>query len=314
MDKLDVSNYFKDLQERIVFGLEELDGVGEFETDNWKRDGGGGGITRIIQDGAIFEKGGVNFSEVNGVAPPELLKTLEFDSNDESQVSFYATGVSIVMHPINPMVPIIHMNVRYFELRKLIDAKQIVIANWFGGGIDLTPHYLCKDDASLFHTALKNACDTHDLSYYSRFKDWADNYFYIKHRNETRGVGGVFFDRMSPTDNQSFLDLFSFVKSIGECFLPTYSRIVQRKKGLPYTDIETKWQNIRRGRYVEFNLVYDRGTTFGLQTNGRTESILMSLPKNASWFYDFKPDVGSEEENTVNSLQKGIDWINQKSS
>ena len=307
MDKLDISCYFKDLQNRIVLGLEDLDGSAKFVEDIWQREEGGGGITKILQNGSVFEKGGVNFSEVEGFAPKELLSTLEVSLDQNTPVSFYATGISIVMHPDNPMVPIIHMNVRYFELKNDVG----MITNWFGGGIDLTPHYISNPEASFFHKQLKKTCDLHDPTYYPKFKEWADNYFYIKHRKETRGIGGIFFDRLTALDNNSFSRLFDFVKSVGECFLPTYTSIVNVKKGEKYDSDQKLWQKIRRGRYVEFNLVYDRGTTFGLQTNGRTESILMSLPQDASWFYDFKTEIGSAEEATLKSLSKGIDWINK---
>jgi coproporphyrinogen III oxidase len=291
-----ISDWFQSLQDAICSWLETLDGVQSFKEDKWTRQGGGGGRTRVIQNGALFEKGGVNFSAVYGEAPDFLKKEIRTKANE-----FFASGVSLVIHPESPMIPIVHMNVRYFEMGDNV--------KWFGGGIDLTPIYVVEEDARYFHEQLKKTCDRFDAAYYPEFKKWADDYFFIKHRNETRGVGGIFFDRLTPSSRHSLEERFDFVKAVGETFLPAYSEIVNRNRKKTYTDKEKQWQLIRRGRYVEFNLVYDRGTKFGLETHGRTESILMSLPNLASWTYNYIPEQNSPEEKTVNYLKKGINWI-----
>lgn len=295
MSKEEIADWFRQLQLHICSELESEDGKAKFEEDSWERPGGGGGHTRVIQHGNVFEKGGVNFSAVHGELTEPIMKALEL--NDRN---FFATGVSIVIHPHNPFVPIIHMNVRYFELG---DGTY-----WFGGGIDLTPHYVQTDDAKFFHQQLKNTCDRFDANYYPEFKRWADDYFFIKHRKETRGIGGIFFDRLKEDAGHSKQQIWEFVKAVGETFAPTYRSIVSRNKNASYTDSNLKWRNLRRGRYVEFNLVYDKGTKFGLETDGRIESILMSLPENASWVYDFKPTKNSLEADTLNRLIKGVDW------
>lgn len=297
LDKDQIAEWFKGLQDSICESLEYLDGKAKFREDPWVRKEGGGGRTRVISGGNIFEKGGVNFSEVHGPTPDKILKSLKLDKAD-----FFATGVSIVIHPQSPMVPIIHMNVRYFEMT---DGTW-----WFGGGIDLTPHYVLKEDARFFHHKLKTTCDKHHPSYYEDFKKWADDYFFIKHRNETRGVGGIFFDRLSDQNEFDKPQRFSFVKDVGETFIPAYKEIVKKNRDMVYAPAQTEWQRVRRGRYVEFNLVYDKGTKFGLDTDGRTESILMSLPPQANWHYNHQPEEGSEEWNTKQLLRKGIDWIN----
>jgi coproporphyrinogen III oxidase len=285
ISKEEISGVFQQLQNDICNGLEELDGVSVFAEDKWQRPGGGGGKSRIIQNGAVFEKGGVNFSEVYGEAPEFLMP-----KNQAAPNQFFATGVSIVIHPQSPMVPIIHMNVRYLELNDTIQ--------WFGGGIDLTPIYFIEEDARFFHSRLKAVCDKFNASFYPEFKAWADDYFFIRHRNETRGAGGIFFDQLKPSENISIEALFGFTKAVGETFLPVYSEIVNRSSSKEYGDREKQWQLIRRGRYAEFNLVYDRGTKFGLETDGRTESILMSLPPLASWKYNFTPATGTTEFRT----------------
>ncbi len=296
LTKEDISQWFQGLQDRICSSLEEADGEARFTEDVWERPGGGGGRTRIIQNGKILAKGGVAFSAVYGHTPAPILQALKLPESD-----FYATGVSIVMHPINPMVPIIHMNVRYFEMTNG--------TWWFGGGIDLTPHYINTDDARHFHKTLKDACDHHHPAFYNRFKQWADDYFYIKHRQETRGVGGIFFDRLSENEGMTKEQLFAFVQQIGESFAPLYTYFMFKNAGLPYEEAEKQWQMVRRGRYVEFNLVYDRGTKFGLDTDGRTESILMSLPPMAEWHYNYQVQPGSREAETLGYLKKGVDWV-----
>ena len=299
ISKEEIRDWFAELQNSICIELEHADSKGKFEQDAWERPGGGGGISRVITNGKIIEKGGVNFSAVWGETPVQILTSLGLDGNPAP--NFFATGVSIVIHPFSPMVPIIHMNVRYFEMSHGV--------RWFGGGIDLTPHYVNKKDASYFHRQLKTVCDKHDSMYYADFKKWADEYFFIKHRNETRGVGGIFFDYLKESDNFTLEDRFEFVKDVGSSFAPIYTHFMKKNSSLPYSDNEKKWQYLRRGRYAEFNLVWDRGTKFGLETNGRTESILMSLPPHAVWEYNQVPGKDSPEEETLNLLRQGIDWI-----
>lgn len=304
-----ISEWLKILQDSICKGLETADGSGKFQEENWVRPEGGGGRTRILKEGSVIEKGGVLFSAVEGDAPDFLFKEKEHSVTDQKQTTskpkFFATGVSIVIHPKSPMVPIIHMNIRYFEMSNGV--------KWLGGGIDLTPHYIVKEDAQYFHKQLKTVCDKHHPEYYSKFKKWADDYFYITHRKETRGIGGIFFDRLNTDDKSdtyrmSFEKNLAFWKEVGETFLPTYAELIARNKNKTFTEQNKDWQLLRRGRYVEFNLVYDKGTKFGLETNGRVESILMSLPKLAGWEYDFKVGKDSEEEKTLNLLKKEIDW------
>jgi len=297
--KKHITEQFKVLQDTICQALENTDGKAKFQQDLWERPAGGGGRTRVIKKGKIIEKGGVNFSAVWGKTPTKILKVLELPEAD-----FYATGVSIVLHPKNPYVPIIHMNIRYFEMS---DGTF-----WFGGGIDLTPHYIDLKQAQFFHQQLKEVCDRHHPEYYTKFKKWADDYFYLKHRSETRGIGGIFFDHLKETKEKNKVQLFDFVIDIGSIFIPIYTHLMKANKDLPYGEIEEDWQKTRRGRYVEFNLIWDKGTKFGLDTNGRTESILMSLPPLASWEYDFKPKSNSKEAQTQALLRKGIDWINIK--
>jgi coproporphyrinogen III oxidase len=298
MNEKEISEWFKGLQDKICAELEAADGIGRFREDNWDRSDGGGGRTRVIENGNVIEKGGVNFSAVHGKTPAKILEALKLDHAD-----FFATGVSIVIHPKSPMVPIIHMNVRFFKMSNGV--------SWFGGGIDLTPHYVNDEEAKYFHQKIKSTCDQHRPDYYGDFKQWADDYFYIKHRKETRGVGGIFFDRLSETDDISMEDRWAFVKSVGESFAPTYTHFMRENKDIPYGENEKKWQYLRRGRYVEFNLVLDKGTKFGLDTDGRTESILMSMPPQANWVYDFKTELNSEEERTLSLLKKGIDWVDR---
>lgn len=295
VDRFAISDWFKGLQDHICDEIASTDGKGVFEQELWQREGGGGGRTRIIQNANILEKGGVNYSEVHGVLPSRIADTMQVSGHD-----FFATGVSIVMHPFSPMVPIIHMNVRYFEVSSG--------EKWFGGGIDLTPIYIDKTQAAVFHRKLKEVCDRHHENYYAEFKQWADDYFYIKHRKETRGIGGIFFDRLQATDDISLSDRFEFVKQVGMLFSEIYTRLMQENKDIPYGKPEKLFQALRRGRYVEFNLVYDKGTKFGLDTDGRAESILMSLPPEAGWPYNYKPIAGSREEQTIDLLRKGVEW------
>lgn len=292
-----ISQAFQDLQDYISKALENLDGKSVFHEDKWEREEGGGGRTRVISEGNVFEKGGVNFSEVYGSVSEAMKKQLGLDGN-----TFFATGVSIVLHPHHPFVPIMHMNVRYFEM----DNGQY----WFGGGIDMTPHYIDEKLASDFHRGLKEVCDKYDASFYDRFKKWADEYFYIPHRKETRGVGGIFYDRLTASEKVSKEQLMEFALDLGRLFPELYAYQYHQNKNTPFTEEHVKWRNLRRGRYVEFNLVHDKGTKFGLHTGGRIESILMSLPETASWVYNFKPDQNSMEAKTLNFLKrKCVEWI-----
>ncbi|HEY9004992.1 oxygen-dependent coproporphyrinogen oxidase [Ohtaekwangia sp.] len=293
-----IRDWFVELQGNICDALEKTDGKGKFISDPWERAGGGGGVSRVITDGNIIEKGGVNFSAVFGKTPEPVLKTMNLPVGDHPD--FYATGISIVLHPVNPMVPIIHMNTRYFEMSNGIW--------WFGGGIDLTPHYVNEEDAKTFHVHMKAVCDKHHPSYYPAFKKWADDYFFLKHRNETRGVGGIFFDSLKAENGFTKESRFDFVKDVGSAFAPIYTSFMTKNSALPYTEKEKHWQALRRGRYVEFNLVWDRGTKFGLDTDGRTESILMSLPPQAQWVYNYQPPAGSAEQKTLSLLKKEINW------
>ena len=297
MFKDEVALAYQEIQDSICEGLVQADGKAKFEEELWQRDGGGGGRTRVMQNGNVIEKGGVNFSAVYGKLPEAVKRAFKVDSDD-----FFATGVSIVMHPENPFVPIIHMNIRYFEMDEQ--------TRWFGGGIDLTPHYVIPTDARFFHHRLKQSCDQFDASFYPKFKAIADDYFFIKHREETRGVGGIFYDRLKP-DNTGldFNQILEFSKAIGNTFLPIYTELIDRNRDQQYSEEHKEWQYLRRSRYAEFNLVYDAGTKFGLETNGRIESILMSLPPTAKWNYNPQVLAESEEEKTQNFLKKGIDWV-----
>jgi coproporphyrinogen III oxidase len=296
MNKEWIAEQFRLLQDHICNRLEQVDGKGKFIEDKWNREEGGGGRTRIIRNGGVIEKGGVAFSEVFGPVSDVMKKQLGLDGSD-----FFASGVSIVLHPENPHVPIIHMNVRYFEM----DNGTF----WFGGGIDLTPHYIVPEQAKLFHQGLKEICDQYHSDFYSKFKEWADDYFFIPHRNETRGVGGIFFDHQTATESISKEQLFQFCIDLGNAFPELYAQQVEFGINRTFSDQEIKWRNLRRGRYVEFNLVHDRGTKFGLFSGGRAESILMSLPADASWEYNFAPIDGSHENKTLLNLKKGIDWL-----
>ncbi len=297
LTKDSIADWFKGLQDNICQELEKLDGKATFHQDVWERENnGGGGRSRVIKEGNVLEKGGVNFSAVHGKTPEKILKALNLDNAD-----FFATGVSIVLHPQSPHVPIIHMNVRYFEMSNGV--------RWFGGGIDLTPHYVNKEDAQFFHKQLQTVCNQYNAEYYPKFKNWADDYFFIPHRNETRGIGGIFFDRLTEDDEHTLEGRFDFVQSVGNTFAPTYCELAKRHINDPITEEHKEWQLLRRSRYVEFNLVYDKGTKFGLDTNGRTESILMSMPPLAQWEYNYQAANNSPEADTLELLKKGINWV-----
>lgn len=291
-----VENNFRNLQRSIIAELEKEDGKGEFSTENWERTGGGGGTTRLLTNGRIIEKGGVNFSAVFGKTPEPIKKGFSIDGDE-----FFASGVSIVLHPENPFVPIIHMNVRYFELSGG--------EAWFGGGIDLTPAYVFHEDGLAFHQALKNVCDQFDTSWYPEFKARADRYFHLPHRQECRGIGGIFYDRLKAGSEASFQRLLNFSLDLGNAFAPIYTGLMRKHGQKAYSDREKNWQLHRRARYVEFNLVYDAGTRFGLETNGRTESILMSMPPLARWESNLIPEAGSEEEKSQQYFSRPADWM-----
>ncbi|MGB3189189.1 oxygen-dependent coproporphyrinogen oxidase [Lyngbya sp. PCC 8106] len=316
-----VSQFMKQIQDEICQGLEQLDGKSKFQEDSWERPEGGGGRSRVLHDGDVFEQGGVNFSEVWGKnLPPSILA----QRPEAEGHGFYATGTSMVLHPRNPYIPTVHLNYRYFEAGPVW---------WFGGGVDLTPYYPFAEDAAHFHKTFKVACDRHHDEYYPVFKHWCDEYFYIKHRQEARGIGGIFFDyqdgqgelyrgphsdseaakysgHIGTPETRDWEALFAFVQDCGRAFLPGYQPIVERRRGTEYGDHERNFQLYRRGRYVEFNLVYDRGTIFGLQTNGRTESILMSLPPLVRWEYGYQPQPGTPEAELYETFLKPQDWAN----
>lgn len=316
-----VSQLMKSIQDEICTGLQAVDGVSQFKEDSWEREEGGGGRSRVLTEGGVFEQAGVNFSEVWGhELPPSILK----QRPEAAGHQFYATGTSMVLHPHNPYAPTVHLNYRYFEAGPVW---------WFGGGADLTPYYPFAEDAAHFHQTFKQACDNHHPEYYPVFKRWCDEYFYLKHRNETRGIGGIFFDyqdgldpfyrgphsdqaaaiysnQVPPQRARSWEDLFAFISDCGRAFLPAYVPIVEKRHKTKYGDRERQFQLYRRGRYVEFNLVYDRGTIFGLQTNGRTESILMSLPPLVRWEYGYKPEPNTPEAELYEVFLKPNDWAN----
>ncbi|NJL89034.1 MAG: oxygen-dependent coproporphyrinogen oxidase [Coleofasciculaceae cyanobacterium SM2_1_6] len=314
-----VKAFMQALQDEICTKLEEVDGKGKFQEDTWQREEGGGGRSRVLKDGGVFEQGGVGFSEVWGEnLPPSILA----QRPEAAGHGFYATGTSMVLHPRNPYAPTVHLNYRYFEAGPVW---------WFGGGADLTPYYPFQEDAQHFHQTLKDACDRHHQEYYPVFKRWCDEYFYLKHRQETRGIGGLFFDyqdgqgqlyrgsdqgeaarysqNLGEIPARNWEDLFSFVNDCGRAFLPAYVPIVEQRSQMEYTDHQRQFQLYRRGRYVEFNLVYDRGTIFGLQTNGRTESILMSLPPLVRWEYGYQPEPHSPEAELYSHFLKPQDWL-----
>ncbi|MCO6432468.1 MAG: oxygen-dependent coproporphyrinogen oxidase [Deltaproteobacteria bacterium] len=297
---------FKKLQAEICGALEQSDGKAKFTSDRWDRSDlsgahGGGGDSRVLTAGAVFEQAGVNFSEVYGYLPDDMSEKL---TGRREKLPFFATGVSLVIHPYSPMVPTTHANFRYLEVDNL---------SWFGGGMDLTPYYLFEEDARHFHRVAKEACDRHDSQYYPAFKKWCDEYFYLPHRGETRGIGGIFFDYLGKELNEKQdvkkESILNFVADSGQSFTKAYIPIVERRKGLRYSEQQKEFQLLRRGRYVEFNLLYDRGTLFGLKTGGRTESILMSMPPLVRWSYNYAPPSGSEESRLLQVLMKPCEWI-----
>ncbi|MGJ8715756.1 MAG: oxygen-dependent coproporphyrinogen oxidase [Maribacter stanieri] len=293
--------YIEQLQDTITAKLEEVDGKATFKEDIWVRPEGGGGRTRVIENGAVFEKGGVNISGVHGELPDSMKAYFKVED-----ANFFACGLSLVLHPKNPMVPTVHANWRYFEL---YGKNGEIVDQWFGGGQDLTPYYLFDEDAKHFHEICKSACDKHNPTFYSTYKKRCDEYFWNTHRNEARGIGGLFFDYCKASETTSIPDWYNFVTEVGNSFLNSYVPIVIKRKDLEYSKEQRDWQEIRRGRYVEFNLVHDKGTLFGLKTNGRIESILMSLPPHVQWVYDHQPEEGSEEERLLNILSAPKEWV-----
>ncbi|CAN6229496.1 unnamed protein product [Urochloa humidicola] len=304
------------VQGEVCAALEEADGSGaRFVEDVWSRPGGGGGISRVLEDGRVFEKAGVNVSVVYGVMPPDAYRAAKgeagkngaaADGHKAGPVPFFAAGISSVLHPKNPFAPTLHFNYRYFETDAPKDTPGAPRQWWFGGGTDLTPSYIIEEDVKHFHSVQKQACDKFDPSFHPRFKKWCDDYFYIKHRNERRGLGGIFFDDLNDYDQEMLLN---FATECADSVLPAYIPIIERRKDTPFTEEHKAWQQLRRGRYVEFNLVYDRGTTFGLKTGGRIESILVSLPLTARWQYDHKPEEGTEEWKLLDACINPKDWI-----
>ena len=293
--------YIHELQDRITAKLEAIDGKAKFKQDLWDRPEGGGGRTRVIENGNVFEKGGVNISGVHGKLPDTMQKYFGVEDAD-----FFACGLSLVLHPKNPMVPTVHANWRYFEM---YDKDGNIVDQWFGGGQDLTPYYLFEEDAKHFHQVCKDACDKHNPEFYPKYKARCDEYFYNSHRNEGRGIGGLFYDYCKATDEMTMQDWYNFETEVGNSFIEAYVPIVEKRKDLLYTKEQRDWQEIRRGRYVEFNLVHDKGTLFGLKTNGRIESILMSLPPHVQWVYDHNPEPNSEEAKLLDVLKNPVDWV-----
>lgn len=294
----------RNAQNSICAEIEALDGT-KFREDAWVREGGGGGISRVVQNGNVFEKAGVNVSVVYGIMPPEAVAsasargvTRDVGFEPGEPVPFFAAGISSVMHPKNPMAPTMHFNYRYFETDRGLW--------WFGGGTDLTPAYVFEDDVRHFHGVLKDVCDRHDAEYYPRFKKWADEYFVNKHRGETRGVGGIFFDDLNAGDQE---DIFKFSTDCTKNVIGAYKPLVEKRMNESFTEKQREWQQIRRGRYAEYNLVYDRGTVFGLKTGGRIESILMSLPLTCRYEYDQKPEPGSWEEKSLSYFKTPAEWV-----
>lgn len=294
-------NYITQLQDTIVSALETIDGKATFKEDIWQRAEGGGGRSRVIENGAVFEKGGVNISKVYGPLNPAMQNY--FNVGD---VNFFACGLSLVLHPKNPFAPTVHANWRYFEMYEKDGA---LVDSWFGGGQDLTPYYLFEDDAIHFHNICKTVCDAHNTEFYPKYKAQCDTYFYNAHREEARGLGGLFFDHCKTSKTMSMENWFTFVTDVGNSFLDAYIPIINRRKNTAYTDENRLWQEIRRGRYVEFNLIHDKGTLFGLKTNGRIESIFMSFPPTVQWRYNYEPEADSAEEQLINVLKQPKNWV-----
>lgn len=294
-------NYIQNLQNTITSQLEVVDGSARFKEDIWQRPEGGGGRSRIIEDGSVFEKGGVNISAVHGKLPQSLQTYFGVKDAD-----FYACGLSLVLHPLSPLVPTVHANWRYFEM---YNQDGEMADQWFGGGQDLTPYYLFEEDARHFHEVCKRACDRHHPDFYWKYKKKCDEYFWNSHRNEARGIGGLFFDYCKETEEISIQDWYNFVTDVGNSFLEAYVPIVDKRKDTEFNEEQRNWQEIRRGRYVEFNLVHDKGTLFGLKTNGRIESILMSLPPHVQWKYDHQPDTASPEAALITVLKQPKAWV-----
>ncbi len=301
IDSTAVREYLVALQESVCSTLSALDGKATFDTDPWTRAEGGGGVTRTLADGVVFEKAGVGFSEVSGTQLPPSASAARPELAGRA---WNAMGVSLVIHPNNPHVPTTHANVRFFRADKP-DEESVW---WFGGGIDLTPYYGYSEDCRHWHQTAASACKPFGDSLYAEYKAWCDKYFFIKHRNETRGIGGIFFDDVT---NGGFQNAFAFMQSVGNCFLPAYVPIVEKRKDSPFTDAQKQFQQYRRGRYVEFNLVYDRGTLFGLQSGGRAESILMSMPPQANWAYQYETEPGSPEAQLAEKYLTPRDWLNE---
>ena len=291
--------FIRDLQNEICKALESFEPRAKFIEDRWEREAGGGGWSRVIT-GQVFEKAGVNVSEVYGPVPEILKSTIPGSAKD-----FYATGISLVIHPTNPMVPTTHANFRYFEV---VNKAGRIVDQWFGGGADLTPYYLFDEDAAHFHRTLKQACDNHHNDFYSEFKPWCDRYFFNSHRSEHRGIGGVFYDHLRPDEKLVGVALEAFQQEIASSFIQAYIPIVENRQSLDYTAAQKEWQEIRRGRYVEFNLIHDRGTLFGLKTGGRIESIFMSLPPTVRWEYNHSPQEGTAEAKLIQALTTPKNW------
>ena len=294
-------SYIKDLQNQITKALEKVDGKATFREDLWNRAEGGGGQSRVIENGEVIEKGGVNISAVHGPLPESMQAYFKVGN-----VDFFACGLSLVIHPKNPMAPTVHANWRYFEM---YNENNECIDQWFGGGLYLTPYYLFEEDAKHFHLQCKKACDAHDSNFYPEFKDKCDAYFHNSHRGEARGVGGLFFDYLKADKKYSIEDRYDFTTEVGNAFLEAYIPILEKRKSMSYTPVQRTWQEIRRGRYVEFNLVHDKGTLFGLKTNGRIESILMSLPPTVKWRYDHQPEIDSDESKLLEVLKNPKSWV-----
>ena len=294
-------SYLQKLQNEITQSIEAIDGKATFKEDQWKRTEGGGGRSRIIEKGAVIEKGGVNISAVHGPLPASMQSYFKV-----GEVDFFACGLSLVLHPVNPMAPTVHANWRYFEM---YDKTATLIDQWFGGGLDLTPYYLFEDDAIHFHQECKKVCELHPPHSYEIFKKQCDQYFFNSHRKEARGVGGLFFDYLKADETTTIESRYQFVTAVANSFLKAYTPLLIKRKDLPFTPEQREWQEIRRGRYVEFNLIHDKGTLFGLKTKGRIESILMSLPPHVQWRYNHEPQKGSEEEKLLRVLKKPRKWV-----